>query len=481
MNLRDTPREPFLNLTASALSVPEHVYQDAVRKYEDVGDWLADERSGLRGFQPRVYVQGSFRLGTAVRPLTDKGEYDIDLVCALEIPKENTTQAELKNRVGARLQEREDLAAMLEERRRCWRLDYESEAAVPAFHVDVLPAIPNRRLSETAILLSDKDLHRWQQSDPKAYAEWFFNKLEPVLSEARDALAKSRNVDVEEVQDWELGTPLQVAIQLLKRHRDVYFESMPDEKPVSIIITTLAAQAYRGETDLAITVNNICQEILMKWGNPPFPHKRDDLWWVASPVDAGENFADKWNEHPERGQAFQKWITEAADDFERINLATDPSELIHKSLRTQLPTTRKGSTTLAKSWGGRAAGLPSHVEPIQWESRRSGQASIKATLHRQENGVSLGPMPKRTKKGLHIRFEVSTDVPEPFEVHWQVVNTGAEAESAGGLRGGFYRGETHAPRVRWERTQYKGTHWVEAFVVKDSVCVAQAKKYVNIR
>jgi len=481
MNLRDVPREPFLELSASTLSVPEHVYQDAVRKYEDVGDWLADENSDLRQFQPRVYVQGSFRLGTAVRPIRDTDEYDIDLVCALEIAKEETTQATLKKRVGDRLRERDDLAAMLEERRRCWRLDYEREAAVPAFHMDVLPAIPNKLLSETAILLSDKDLHRWQQSDPKAYAEWFFGKLEPLLSETRDALAKSRNVDVEDVQDWELGTPLQVAIQLLKRHRDVHFESMPDEKPVSIIITTLAAHAYRGERDLASTVNNIIEQIVGRWGVAPFPHKRDDLWWVASPVDAGENFADKWNEHPERRRAFRKWIEQAARDFENIMLGPDPGEVIRKSLRTQLPTSPNRGTTLAKSGSRWAAGLPTHVEPMRWESRLSGQASIKATLHRHENGPALGPMPKWTRKGLHIRFEVITNVPEPFEVHWQVVNTGAEAESDDGLRGGFYVGETFAPRVRWERTRYKGTHWVEAFIVKDSVSVAQARKYVNIR
>jgi hypothetical protein len=67
-------------------------------------------------------------------------------------------------------------------------------------------------------------------------------------------------------------------------------------------------------------------------------------------------------------------------------------------------------------------------------------------------------------------------------VHWQVVNTGSEAaQDADGLRGKFYDSEG-GPGVRWESTRYAGTHWVEAFVVKEGVCVARSgRKYVRIK
>ena len=41
-------------------------------------------------------------------------------------------------------------------------------------------------------------------------------------------------------------TPLQRAVQILKRHRDIMFAG-DEDKPVSIIITTLAAKAYQGD------------------------------------------------------------------------------------------------------------------------------------------------------------------------------------------------------------------------------------------
>jgi hypothetical protein len=55
------------------------------------------------------------------------------------------------------------------------------------------------------------------------------------------------------------------------------------------------------------------------------------------------------------------------------------------------------------------------------------------------------------------------------------------ARSAGGLRGEFYDSEG-GQGVRWETTRYAGTHWVEAFVVKEGVCVARSgRKYVRIK
>lgn len=133
----------ILQKSADALDIPDHVYEDATLKYEDVGEHLAAEDSNLRDYRPQIYVQGSFRLGTVVNPYGKGDEYDIDLVCQLEINKEAITQDILKKKVGDRLKTRSDLAKILAPLRRCWLLDYPSERGMPGFHIDVLPAIPN--------------------------------------------------------------------------------------------------------------------------------------------------------------------------------------------------------------------------------------------------------------------------------------------------------------------------------------------------
>jgi hypothetical protein len=39
----------------------------------------------------------------------------------------------------------------------------------------------------------------------------------------------------------------------------------------------------------------------------PGIENRHGTWWVSNPAQEEENFADKWNEHPERREAFLAW------------------------------------------------------------------------------------------------------------------------------------------------------------------------------
>ena len=75
-------------------------------------------------------------------------------------------------------------------------------------------------------------------------------------------------------------------IQILKRHRDVMFIAHPEAKPISVIITTLAAEAYKGETNVDEAMINILRDIesLVSRQIPRVPN----------PVNPAEDFAEKW-------------------------------------------------------------------------------------------------------------------------------------------------------------------------------------------
>ena len=81
-------------------------------------------------------------------------------------------------------------------------------------------------------------------------------------------------------------------------------------------------------------------------------------------------------------------------------------------------------------------------------------------------------------KDVWLRFEITTNVPEPYEVRWQIVNTGRDAILADGLRGDeFEESNGASKRVRWEATEYRGTHWIEAFIIRHGTCVARSKPF----
>jgi hypothetical protein len=492
-----TQLSSLLTKTAEALDIPDHVYEDATLKYEDVGEWLAADDSDLKQYNPEIHVQGSFRLGTVVRPISDADEYDIDLVCQLAIEKEQTTQENLKKVVGDRLKARDDLAKILKPSRRCWLLDYPSENQMPAFHMDVLPAIPNDERPPTGILLTDTELQFWQKSNPIAYANWFYERMKVIFLQKRASLAESIQAKVEEVPEWQVKTPLQTAVQILKRHRDIHFQNQQDVKPISIIITTLAARAYRNQPDVYDALTGIVQDIEANWGKVGYVENRNGRWWVANPVDPDENFADKWNEYPERREVFFQWVKKVRADFS----SAARKQTLDEAADEMSPLLgRRAMTKAAQDMGLRvssalpvlarsqiqvpALGNTNHCLPPQWPERLNYKASVTgAVYHKQYSGKKLWDITSRpVPKNVWLRFVAGTNVPAPYEVHWQVVNTGREATDAGQLRGDFYDSERGRNGIRWESTAFAGSHWVEAFIIKNGTCMARSgRKSVKVR
>jgi len=304
-----------LHDVAADLDVPASKYEEAKQHYDAVGEWLGSSDSALARFQPVIYPQGSFALGTAVRPLGDD-DYDVDAVCLLQMTQDQVTQQDLKQLVGDRLAHPSSrYKAMLDPKeggRRCWTIKY---ADGSKFHLDVLPAIPDPVgipeidpvMAKDAILITCKDTWDdsecvWPRSNPKGYVTWFKERMATRLMEAKRVLAMEAHAEVEEIEDFRVRTPLQRLIQLFKRHRDQRYNG-DEDKPISIIITTLAATAYDNEADLADAILNVVPRMraLVK--------QRDDgVWWIPNPVNPHENFADKWDDNPRKAQLFFEWL-----------------------------------------------------------------------------------------------------------------------------------------------------------------------------
>jgi hypothetical protein len=178
--------------------------------------------------------------------------------------------------------------------------------------MDVLPAIPNPDGTETGILITDHRFAEWLSSDPKAYARWFRGVMSKEWLERRKFLAEKRRSTVEEVPEFMVKTPLQRAVMVLKRHRDIYFQKHLDRRPPSILITTLAAHAYTADQNLYQVVLTMAENMTAHIG-------RDGATYVVlNPVQTKENFADKWAMEPWRKQDFFNWVEALKSDFAEI-------------------------------------------------------------------------------------------------------------------------------------------------------------------
>ncbi len=320
-----------LEAIAKELDIPEGYYELAVERYESIGKSLERDESIVAQYSPLVYPQGSFLLGTVTKPISEKDEYDLDLVSELNLLKDSISQADLKKLVGDEIKfyaGEHNMKSPVKEGRRCWTLHY---ADGVQFHVDILPAIPDAKLfkefleskgyspsnlSDLAIAITDNTLANynridpdWPCSNPKGYAAWFRSRMEVRFNEKLKAFAESMQLRVEEVPEYKVKTPLQRAIQILKRHRDLLFVNESDDKPISIIITTLAGHAYNNESDILTALQNIVVDM------PRYIQQNDGVVWIPNPVNPLENFADKWADHPQRKENFYKWLSEVQKDL----------------------------------------------------------------------------------------------------------------------------------------------------------------------
>ncbi len=308
----------FLNAVAEAIDISPEMAERAQKHYESIGNWLDRDASTISRFSPEIYTQGSFRLGTVIRPIGDNDEFDIDLVCEVKATANDFSTKMLKDTVGEELNGYAYANSMNhdpEEKRRCWTMEYADQEK---FHLDILPAIPRDPTATTAIGITDNEQpeyhnHRaeWLPSNPKGYAEWFDAQQSVALTRTRGAIFEGSIYDsVEDVPTHLVKTPLQRCIQLLKRHRDSMFGN-DEDKPISIIITTLSAHAY--SKDEEETLEDALETVLNNMHT--FIYTENQVEWVANPVDDSENFADKWAEHPERATKFYEWLEQARRDF----------------------------------------------------------------------------------------------------------------------------------------------------------------------
>ncbi|MDR2706883.1 MAG: nucleotidyltransferase [Planctomycetaceae bacterium] len=518
----------ILKNIASQLDIPPSKYEQAVERYKSVGKWLDAYNSNLKPDCSEIFPQGSFRLGTVVRPWNDgkESDYDIDLVCKLDADKFQNDPKKLKHIVGKRLKEysdkySKDKQLLDEEGRRCWTLEYAEEDGI-GFHMDILPSLSaneaivagivshgvDAQLAKNAISITDtedKKTYKWQSSNPEGYALWFDKRcqvLQNYNSFQKTAKASIFNsnqevyASVAEVPDQMVRTPLQQVIQILKRYRDVYFAHKRNEehKPISMIITTLAALCYSGESDVLSALTNIVLGIkehstllddnYSMLSNARFNrliYRENRVWYINNPVNPQENFADRWhNDNNAKAKAFFNWVDSLSNLFSLkfFKNTKVEDELNNILLKAVFP---KNSIID----GPRSFFDVPHRQIPKWSMQLNSNVCVLVTGKWTKSGfrpilITVNNSPVLEKYG-DIVFNAETNVLKPYIAYWQVVNTGDEALRKGCLRGEFNEEPCNNLQHK-ERTEYTGRHWVECFIVKDNVCVAKSGEFViNIK
>lgn len=483
---------------AASIDISEELFNKAETEYKKLGKWIDDETPN---YDINIYPQGSFALGTVVKPIYDTDDYDLDLVCEFA-NQYGLSAKQLKVDVVKPLLVRYKRTSKdIEEKRRCWHIEY---ADISNFHMDVIPAVDRYLCINITDHDEDTNAYDYIGSNPKGYIEWFNGRkkerrtalLEKYMTENRHII--KCQADIEQINEYKLKTPLQKAIQLLKRHRDIMFEKDDTGvKPVSIIITTLAAELYNNEDNIVDALSSI----LNNASSYIEKHKIEGKYHIDNPSYTGsekENFADKWNEHQERADAFFEWLENARSVFlsstDDLHSESDITNILGMALGDNvikrvfsdrpdviigLQKKEDDKTTAIIPYKVRNILAAPHRQRPDWSMPKGSRVVISATaIDLNGNKSRYSNDGQALAKGTTLEFRaLFGGIKPPFNVRWQIVNLGTEAAYNNGLRGDFELSNI-GKFIRQEGTEYTGSHSIQCFITKNRQCVAKSEIFI---
>lgn len=317
--------DDLLNRLGESLQLDATRRRLAEERYKTVADWIERDEAFFKTALLNVYAQGSFRIRTTSKPYK-RNEFDLDFVVHLDfLTGKNYDPMEVLNQLERRLRENDTYKGMIERKNRCIRITYAND-----FHMDIMVGCQETYYEPNRIIVPDRKTKDWTASNPIGYGDWFTGRaqLAPERQELLQKAYDARNLEIRASENlpatlpYELKPPLERAVQIFKRGRDVYFYGQEDLATSSIILTTLAAEAYSGELSVFETIDRIITHIEQKsrnfWGGiEPFV--------IPNPANPKENFSEKWFEDRKLFVAFLKFVADLRRTWEALKVGTNPT------------------------------------------------------------------------------------------------------------------------------------------------------------
>ena len=215
-------------------------------------------KDNLTGYQ-KMEKQGSYALGTLIKPVDDNDEYDADIQIVMN-PNPNWEAKDYVHAINQTLAGNKNYADKLRLKTRCVTVDYAGD-----FHLDVVPRVTIKGKHYICNRIDNK----FEETDGTGYRDWFNGKNRIT------------------------GGNLKRVVRLLKHLRD-HKNSFTAK---SILLTTLAGNMIRESdegTEAVSTVAGTLVTVLSRMDN--YLHQHSNMPEIKNPVLPTENFNRHWDQ-----------------------------------------------------------------------------------------------------------------------------------------------------------------------------------------
>jgi hypothetical protein len=396
------PLDAVLAEIAINIQLPPGLHAKAVDRYEAVRRYLERPGSPLEGRVACFYPQGSMAIDATTSTRGTDDEYDLDIVAEIEGPDDgpeallDDLEKALKGYPVSRIVRQT----------RCVTLYY-----ADGMHLDVTPS-RRRALKEKegeiphAKKGARTELPRYVPMNAYAFAQWYLIRT-PV--EERFALALNRRLYEQagiafaaaEVEEVPPQTPLiiksvtTVALQLVKRHRNIMYATETGRIPPSVVLSCHAGHAARPGLGLADMV--IRQA---RWTARAIDEaaRQRRLLSVPNPEFAAERFTDRWPETQLQQTTYSRHLHTLANGLEAARNGNVQLEDLQAWLRDQF-----GDRVVTRSVMAFNRRLGQQVQARQHGYTRSGGLFVPAAPAIIGTGAGLAPIAARAHTNMGER------------------------------------------------------------------------------
>jgi hypothetical protein len=377
----EDPVDRLLAEIALELQLPPSLHDQVDDRYAAVRRKL-EETAVFGGDIEHFYPQGSMAIDATISSRGTDDEYDLDIIAQL----------------GGRFRAMSPLAILLELERalkdypvqrvtrqtRCVTLHYADR-----MHLDITPAIrrigaPDRESLITHAkgpIASVSD--HFVDTNAYGFVGWYRQQtpIEPRLAKsfndrwrALDQKSVVADAEVDEVPDqthFTIKNVATLALQLLKRFRNIRYTDYDGRIPPSVMLSFYAAQAARPNmrlSDMVVRIANwIIQDIAQATLNRVTLH-------VANPVCLDDVLTDRWPESLAQQNEFANHLRELVQGLEAIQRKVISADVISKWLREQF-----GSRVVTRAADRMAAHIGSSIQRAEQSYSRKGKLLVPAS------------------------------------------------------------------------------------------------------
>ena len=335
------PLDAILADIAVAVQLPPGLHAQACERYEAVRTYAERRGSPLEGRILRFYPQGSMAIDATTSTRGTDDEYDLDIVASLAVDPAEVPDTVLD--FLFRSLEGYPTSQRVIRQTRCITVRYSD-----GMHLDITPAarLPHGAERESHIFHANPNeparMHCHIPMNAYAFAEWYRSRTP---EERRFALAFDERLrkayeiradaEVDEVPDQvelTVKSVTTVALQLLKRFRNIMYADTKGRIPPSVMMSCFAGHA--AEPGLSLSDMVIRQARLIA-SSIRQASARQEKVMVVNPIYVRDCFTDRWPENLSQQELFATQLTALADGLAHFKRHEVSLEILQDWLRNQ--------------------------------------------------------------------------------------------------------------------------------------------------